>query len=173
MNILISSVVWTQTSNHEPISFSFMLFISASLWNSSIIQSIRFIRDLTRLVSEVGVSSWKQHRKNTHENLSRINGDKNRKWGIVHAIQKSCTLYPCFCNCIDVELKILLNCENIKISREGHCTLVAFRMSCRQAGVTRSKRPATRSLFAALTVAGMLLSQESIRGRQPSIWGSM
>ena len=45
------------TSNQEQISLSFMLLMLASSSNSSIMQSIRFIRDLTRLVSEVGDSS--------------------------------------------------------------------------------------------------------------------
>lgn len=37
-----------------------MVFIFPASWNSSIMQSIRFIRDLTRLVSEVGDSSCSQ-----------------------------------------------------------------------------------------------------------------
>lgn len=46
-------------------------------------------------------------------------------------------------------------------------------MSCRQAGSRRSKRAEMRSLCVALTVGGRVLSQDSMRGRQPSICGSM
>ena len=48
---------WALTSSQEHMSLSFMLFILASSLNSSIRQSIRFIREFARLVSDVGDNS--------------------------------------------------------------------------------------------------------------------
>lgn len=70
-------------------------------------------------------------------------------------------------------LLISADSQNAVIGTQWYCTLVAFRTSCMQAGSMRSKRPAMKSLCSALTAAGMVLSQDSTRGRQPNKWGSM
>lgn len=63
---VITQMTWsvtTPTSSQVTSSLSSIWAILASSWNSSIIQSIRFIKDLTRLESLVGDSSYSNKRQ--------------------------------------------------------------------------------------------------------------
>lgn len=54
------------TSSQEHTSLSLITFIWLSSLNSSIMQSIRFIRDFTRLVLDVGDNSWMPTQSTLH-----------------------------------------------------------------------------------------------------------